>query len=338
MQSRKDSRAKVQLGKDPAESVGVFWTELRRAHEDVTSRLDNLALTDTSSTKISCSSTKISCCSSINSTVEESLTYLSGKVQALDKQIADAALFLPPYDVRRAQEEASALRSKLEKVRAAFTPRKRFSFASRRRTTAAATATAAEEERAVNGGSDELRGESTNSSTKQTWRPTPSVAPTSSKASPNTTATTSNESSGLTAMEGFSSHSDATLNLNTLLSTTTSRSSSNSSSSIIISHPKDLLLRDLTRCTIHLLAPLHFLRLENLIDCKLLCGPVVGPVYLEQCQGCTLYLASRQLRIHCTYDTTLYVHVTSGPVIEDCDGLKFAPWALTYPGDRKSVV
>eukprot|EP00624_Nannochloropsis_granulata_P004813 evm.model.NODE_3418_length_16320_cov_30.190258.3 len=108
MQSRKDNKAKDQLGKDPKESVGVFWTEVRRAHEDVTRRLNNLALTDTSSTKNSSSS------SSSSSSVDESLANLSSKVQALDKQIADAALFLPPYDVRRAQEEASALRSKLE--------------------------------------------------------------------------------------------------------------------------------------------------------------------------------------------------------------------------------
>ena len=61
-------------------------------------------------------------------------------------------------------------------------------------------------------------------------------------------------------------------------------------------------------------------------------------MYMEKCQGCTLYLAARQLRIHHTYDTTLYVHVVSGPVIEDCDGLKFAPWALAYPGWEEQFV
>ena len=333
MQSRKDSKAKDQLGKDPKESVGVFWTELRRAHEDVTRRLDTLALTDTSS--ISTNSTSSS--SSSSSTVDETLANLGSKVQALDKQIADAALFLPPYDVRRAQEEATALRIKLEQVRTALAPRKKFSFSARRRAAgavaaggmAAAPVAAAGEAGAVDGSADGAGGKSISSSTKQAQSSTSSVAQTPSQTSTTTATATTGGSSELQAMEGFSYLSDATLNLNTLLS---------SSSSSTSTHPKDLLLRDLTRCTIHLLAPLHFLRLENLTDCKLLGGPVAGPVYLEKCQGCTLYLASRQLRIHHTYDTTLYVHTVSGPIIEDCDRLRFAPWGLTYPGWEEQFV
>ena len=344
MQSRKENKAKDQLGKDPKESVGVFWTDLRRAHEDVTRRLDSLALTDTSS---SLALTDTS--SSSSTSVDEFLASLGSKVQALDKQIADAALFLPPYDVRRAQEEATALRGKLEEVRAALAPRKKFSFSARRRPTgasaagagtvaAAAAEAAAGDAGEVDASGDGAKGESAGSSTTQ--KPSISSVPPPSQTSTTTTTSTNDESLELQAMEGFSSLSDATLNLNTLLFANCSSSSSCSSSgsSPTTTHPKDLLLRDLTRCTIHLLVPLDFLRLENLTDCKLLCGPVAGPVYLEKCQGCTLYLASRQLRIHHTYDTTLYVHTVSGPIIEDCDRLRFAPWALTYPGWEEQFV
>lgn len=54
------------------------------------------------------------------------------QIEALEQRITDAALFLPPYDVRRAQEESRALRDKLEAARAASAPRKKFSFAARR--------------------------------------------------------------------------------------------------------------------------------------------------------------------------------------------------------------
>lgn len=117
-------------------------------------------------------------------------------------------------------------------------------------------------------------------------------------------------------MEGFSAATDATLSL----------------AALGPAPPKDMLLRDLTRCTVHLLAPLHFLRMEGLQDCKVLVGPVAGPVYVERCDGCTFYMASRQLRIHHTTASTLYVHTVSGPIIEDCHALRFAPLALSYPG------
>lgn len=39
-----------------------------------------------------------------------------------------------------------------------------------------------------------------------------------------------------------------------------------------------------------------------------------------------------QLRIHTTEACDLYVHTVSGPIIEDCDALRFAPYALRYAG------
>lgn len=44
------------------------------------------------------------------------------------------------------------------------------------------------------------------------------------------------------------------------------------------------------------------------------------------------FFFSFQLRIHNTEACDLYVHTVSGPIIEDCDSLRFAPYALTYPG------
>lgn len=38
-----------------------------------------------------------------------------------------------------------------------------------------------------------------------------------------------------------------------------------------------------------------------------------------------------QLRIHESRDVDFYVLVASGPIIEDCGGLRFAPAGLRYP-------
>jgi len=42
--------------------------------------------------------------------------------------------------------------------------------------------------------------------------------------------------------------------------------------------------------------------------------------------------ARTQLRIHTTERCDLYVHTVSGPIIEDCSALRFAPYALRYAG------
>ena len=49
-------------------------------------------------------------------------------------------------------------------------------------------------------------------------------------------------------------------------------------------------------------------------------------------EGCTLMVASRQVRIHAAHSTDLYVRVLSNPIIEHSDGLRFAPYQPAYPG------
>jgi hypothetical protein len=44
----------------------------------------------------------------------------------------------------------------------------------------------------------------------------------------------------------------------------------------------------------------------------------------------TMALWLWQLRIHNTTGTDFYVHVMSGPIIEDCKGVRFAPYCLSY--------
>ena len=49
--------------------------------------------------------------------------------------------------------------------------------------------------------------------------------------------------------------------------------------------------------------------------------------------GCSIWLASRQVRIHDSRDCQVYLRTASRPIIEDCSGMAFAPWqALSYEG------
>eukprot|EP00741_Cyanophora_paradoxa_P021182 tig00021339_g20445.t1 len=94
---------------------------------------------------------------------------------------------------------------------------------------------------------------------------------------------------------------------------------------------RDVILRDLKDCDVFLLqrtSALHIHRVEN---CRVHAGPVDGSVRIEGAERCSFSLMSRQIRIHDAKGCDFYVHVRSGPIIEHCSGLRFAPYNLSYP-------
>ena len=58
-------------------------------------------------------------------------------------------------------------------------------------------------------------------------------------------------------------------------------------------------------------------------DCVFKLGCISGGSHLTSCVNCSFFLATHQLRIHKTYDTTFCIISASSPIIEDCSGLKF---------------
>ncbi|TRY72552.1 hypothetical protein TCAL_14117 [Tigriopus californicus] len=72
--------------------------------------------------------------------------------------------------------------------------------------------------------------------------------------------------------------------------------------------------------------------MTNLVDCTILAGPVSTSAFIDNSRDCRFVLACQQLRTHSTTHSHFYIHVTSKAIIEDCSDLKFAPYALKYPG------
>lgn len=93
---------------------------------------------------------------------------------------------------------------------------------------------------------------------------------------------------------------------------------------------RDVLLSHLTGCKVRLLGSPSTLHIKHVRDCEILCGPVSSSVFVDQCTGCTLALPCQQLRTHNTKDTRIYLHVTSRAIVEDCQGVSFAPFTWTY--------
>ncbi|XP_059137653.1 tubulin-specific chaperone C [Peromyscus eremicus] len=100
-------------------------------------------------------------------------------------------------------------------------------------------------------------------------------------------------------------------------------------------HQRDVLLSDLTNCTVRLRGNPNTLRLAKARGCKVLCGPVSTSVFLEDCCDCILAVACQQLRVHTTKDTRVFLQVTSRAIVEDCSGIQFAPYTWSYLGIDK---
>lgn len=95
-------------------------------------------------------------------------------------------------------------------------------------------------------------------------------------------------------------------------------------------------LTELDNCTVKIVgSPMAccFTNLKNTVVVALNIG---GSIHITKCTNCRFLLGCKQLRIHETYDTDFYVQMMSGPIIEDCDRVRFAPYG-SEPGPWNDV-
>ncbi len=93
---------------------------------------------------------------------------------------------------------------------------------------------------------------------------------------------------------------------------------------------KDVSLRRLRGCTVHVLGSPSTLHATQLDGCTIVCGPVATSVFVDECKETVFALACQQLRVHSTKQTSFFLHVTSRAIIEDCAEVKFGPYSVQY--------
>ncbi|XP_042302001.1 tubulin-specific chaperone C [Sceloporus undulatus] len=98
---------------------------------------------------------------------------------------------------------------------------------------------------------------------------------------------------------------------------------------------KDVVLSGLSCCRVRLKGNPNTLLLRDCQDCTLLCGPVSTSARVDGCQRCLVALACQQLRTRRTSDTSFYVQVTSRAMLEECRGIRFAPYTWSYRGQEQ---
>ncbi|KAJ9177592.1 hypothetical protein P3X46_012796 [Hevea brasiliensis] len=91
-------------------------------------------------------------------------------------------------------------------------------------------------------------------------------------------------------------------------------------------------LSDLDSCEVRLIGCVNAFFINRLRNCRVYTGPVMGSILIEEVENCVFVLASHQIRIHYAKGSDFYLRVRSRPIIEDCEGVRFAPYCLSYEG------
>lgn len=86
-------------------------------------------------------------------------------------------------------------------------------------------------------------------------------------------------------------------------------------------------------CTIRICGTIPTLYLHRLSNCNIVAGPVAGATFGEDMQGCSLQLATHQLRLHSSTNMLVHVRAGSSPIIEHCSSVGFGPLAQSLYSD-----
>lgn len=212
-------------------------------------------------------------------------------------QLSAASDILPSFDIDKAQSTITAYENKIQEKRAGA-GKKKFSF--KKTTTVKSTATASKPATTTPSNPN------TSTSTSET-RPTAAAADIDEEIDPNRSVQKlSNETIVIDAER--------------LLAT----------EGPIQGLPGDFSLYKLSNCEVRLHGLTTALRLSHLTSCRIICAPTNGSIFVQHCKDITLISASRQIRIHDTFDSTFCIYTQSRPTIEHCKGLKFAPYNATH--------
>ncbi|CAN4095816.1 unnamed protein product [Withania somnifera] len=100
---------------------------------------------------------------------------------------------------------------------------------------------------------------------------------------------------------------------------------------------REFVLADLRSCEVRLVGRVSALFVNKLVECKVYIGPVYGSVLIEDVKNCVFVMASHQIRIHQAKRCDFYLRARSRPIIEDSNGVRFAPYCLKYEGIEKDL-
>lgn len=93
---------------------------------------------------------------------------------------------------------------------------------------------------------------------------------------------------------------------------------------------KDVTMSSLTNCLVQLIGHPGSVQVSNLKNCIILCGPIARSMFADNCVDCKFVFGCQQFRFHSSQSCDIYMHVTCRAIIEDCTGVRVAPYNYAY--------
>ncbi len=82
-------------------------------------------------------------------------------------------------------------------------------------------------------------------------------------------------------------------------------------------HGLDLTIEDLDDCTVYILDWSAQITIDYCNNTKFVIGPIDGPLFIRNCNNCSVTVACRQLRTRECVDSDFYLYcATKSPIIE----------------------
>lgn len=93
---------------------------------------------------------------------------------------------------------------------------------------------------------------------------------------------------------------------------------------------KDVTMSSLTNCLVQIVGHPGSVQMSNMKNCIILCGPIARSMFADNCVDCKFVFGCQQFRFHSSQSCDIYMHVTCRAIIEDCTGVRVAPYNFTY--------
>ncbi|KAI1172061.1 tubulin-specific chaperone C [Nemania sp. FL0916] len=250
-------------------------------------------------------------------------------ISRLSNEVMDATDYIPGYDQRTYSQAIKALTDKLNAATEKARPKSRFQFKARNTGVAGAQASAAAPDSRIRRHWDSDGGQDTanpGSSVPgaETRDAVVTLPPSSNSKNYNEELARSNDVKGV-RKPSFSSAKNISISghsgLHIILPSSASCATSSGSLTDLSHCIVDMTIPTLTTSG----APFAGLALKNIDHSLVIAGNVAGPVHITNVRDSIVVVAARQVRVHECVNVRLYLHCASHPIIEDCEGMAFAP-------------
>ncbi|KAF2758155.1 tubulin-specific chaperone c [Pseudovirgaria hyperparasitica] len=272
-------------------------------------------------------------------------------IARLSHEVKDASSYVPTYDQRTYGEAIKALSEKLQTTRTQLAPRAKFSFKNRKNPSAISLHDAAEL-------AAQQKLKLPDYTTSSAASGVSSIAPSPKPGAPpddddnddddddekngndnkpmpefpvnKNLAAAAQGGNGKSAIRkpSFSNSPSVTIANHTSQHIILPTSASHATSSGTLSSLKRCVV-DMSQPTSHG-GPFAALTLKNISSSLIICGQVSGSAHVTGLSGSVVVASCRQFRMHASTNVVVYLQCSSRPIIEDCEGIRFAPLPEFY--------